>query len=85
MKTQNNVIVYEIRFKGHLGQNTLIWFEDFHAEYSADGETILRGPIIDQAALQGILMRICDLGLELTQFKRMEQENDITCSSQFQL
>ena len=36
------------------------------------GETILRGPIIDQAALDGILTRICDLGLSLTFFRRME-------------
>ena len=74
MKTQNNITVCEIRIKGHLGQNTLIWFEDLNAEYSPDGETILRGPIIDQAALQGILTRICDLGLELTLFRRMEEE-----------
>jgi len=74
MKTHSNDTFYELRLKGHLGQNTLIWFEDFNIEYSADGETILRGPIIDQAALQGILTRICDLGLTLTLFRHMENE-----------
>ena len=74
MKTQSDVIVYEIRLKGHLGQNTLVWFEDFTVEYSPDGETILRGPIVDQAALAGILARICDLGLSLTLFRQMGKE-----------
>jgi hypothetical protein len=74
MKTHNNVIFYEIRLKGHLGQNTLIWFEDFNTEFSANGETILRGPIIDQAALHGILARICDLGLSLTLFRQIGEE-----------
>ena len=74
MKTQNNSILYEIRIKGHLGPNALIWFEDFQTEYGADGETILRGAIIDQAALHGILARICDLGLTLTLVQQMEKE-----------
>ena len=72
MKTESDAIVYEIRLKGHLGPNTLIWFEDFTVTYSPDGETILRGPIADQAALAGILARICDLGLSLTLFRQTE-------------
>ena len=54
MKTQNSIKNYEIRVIGHLGKNAAIWFEDFQIEYSATGETILRGPVIDQAALFGI-------------------------------
>lgn len=72
MNTQSDIQFYEIRLKGHLGQNTLIWFEDFQVEYTPDGETVLCGPIVDQAALDGILMRICDLGLSLTLFRQME-------------
>lgn len=72
MNTQTDALVYEIRFKGHLGPNTLVWFEDFTVAYSLDGETILHGPILDQAALDGILARICDLGLSLTLFRQME-------------
>lgn len=74
MKTQNDAIVYEIRLKGHLGPNALVWFEDFAVEYSSEGETILRGPIVDQAALEGILTRICDLGLSLTLFRQLSKE-----------
>jgi hypothetical protein len=72
MNTQSDTMLYEIRLKGYLGQNTLIWFEDFQVEYTPDGETVLCGPIVDQAALDGILMRICDLGLSLTLFRKME-------------
>lgn len=73
MKTQNTINNYEIRVKGHLGKNAAIWFEDFQIEYSATGETILRGPIIDQAALFGVLTSIRDLGLTLTLVR--EEEN----------
>jgi len=74
METQSNTTSYEIRLKGHLGPNTLIWFENFDVEYSPDGETILRGPIVDQAALNGILTRIFDLGLSLTLCRQLGQE-----------
>jgi hypothetical protein len=76
MKREGNATVYEIRVKSHLGRNTLIWFEGFSVAYSPDGETILRGPIVDQAALAGILTRICDLGLSLTLFRRLDGEPD---------
>ena len=72
MKTQNTIKNYEIRVQGHLGKNAAIWFEDFQIEYSAAGETILRGPIIDQAALFGILNTIRDLGLTLTLVRQEE-------------
>lgn len=71
MKTKNDAAFYEIRIKGLLGQNTLIWFEDFAVEYSEDGETILNGPIVDQAAMYGILNRISELGLTLTLFRKI--------------
>jgi len=72
MKTQNTVKNYEIRVEGHLGENALVWFEEFQIEYSPKGETILRGPIIDQAALHGILACIRDLGLTLTLVRQEE-------------
>jgi hypothetical protein len=72
MKTQKSIKNYEIRVEGHLGENAAIWFEDFQIEYSTNGETILRGPIIDQAALHGILTCIRDLGLTLTLVRQEE-------------
>lgn len=70
MKTSNDCVVHEIRLQGQLGENTLVWFEGFAVEYSDDGETVLRGPITDQAVLHGLLTRICNLGLTLTSFRR---------------
>lgn len=72
MKTQKSIKNYEIRVIGHLGKNADIWFEDFQIEYCDNGETILRGPIIDQAALHGILNCIRDLGLTLTLVRQEE-------------
>lgn len=74
MNTQGEATAYEIRLKGHLGLNTLIWFEEFTADHTPAGETILRGPIGDQAALHGILTRIRDLGLTLTLVRQIEKE-----------
>lgn len=75
MKTQCNATACEIRLKGHLGPNTLTWFEGFTAEHSPDGETILRGSLVDQAALSGVLSRIFDLGLSLTSFRELSQDS----------
>ena len=72
MQTQVDASVHEIRFESYLGPNTLIWFEIFNVAYSPDGKTILRVPTIDQAALDGILPRICDLGLSIPFFRQME-------------
>jgi hypothetical protein len=72
MKTQKSIKNYEIRVIGHLGRNAVIWFEEFQIEYSTNGETILRGPIVDQAALHGILNCIRDLGLTLTLVRQEE-------------
>ena len=63
---------YEIRIKGLLGKNAAIWFDGFEVEHTAGGETILRGTVIDQAALHGILTRIRDLGLTLTLVRQVE-------------
>ncbi len=74
METQDTLCNYEIRVKGYLGKNAAIWFPDLIIDHTADGETILCGPIVDQAALHGILMRIRDLGLTLTLVRRMEEQ-----------
>ena len=70
MKTQCNATACEIRLKGHLGPNTLTWFEGFTAEHSPDGETILRGSLVS-----GVLSRIFDLGLSLTSFRELSQDS----------
>jgi hypothetical protein len=74
MATEKGENWHEIRIKGHLGENSAVWFEEFTMENSSDGETILRGPITDQAALHGLLTRICNLGLTLTFFRKLGKE-----------
>jgi hypothetical protein len=65
MKTQGTATYYEIRVEGYIGKNAAVWFDGFAVEHTANGETILRGTIADQAALHGVLARIRDLGLTL--------------------
>ena len=57
--------VYEIRVKGHLDQRHVEWLEGFSVELQPNGETILTGPVADQSALFGLLLRIRDLGIPL--------------------
>ena len=56
---------YEIRLKGHLDNRWADRFEGLSFTYASDGTTILAGPVIDQAALYGLLRKVRDLGLPL--------------------
>lgn len=70
--------VYELRISGRLGQPTLTWFEDMTVsvdESSSPAQTIIRGPMRDQAALYGTISRIRDLGLTLLSVNRVEEED----------
>jgi hypothetical protein len=70
-KTPNSIIdksqppVYEIRIKGHLGSQWTDWFEGLTITREEDGDTLLTGPVIDQAALYGLLKKVRDLGMPL--------------------
>ena len=57
--------IYEIRVKGHLDQHWSSWFEGLVISYSEDGNTLLRGPLPDDAALHGVLTKARDLALPL--------------------
>ena len=56
---------YEICVKGHLDQRWSDWFEGFAIALKDNGETLLSGPVVDQAALYGLLIKVRDLGLPL--------------------
>ena len=64
--------VYEIRFEGRLGADWSGWFDGLTVADQPGGETVLRGPVVDQAALYGILVRIRDLGLPLISVRRLD-------------
>jgi hypothetical protein len=58
-------IVYQIRVKGHLGRDWTDWFAGLSITLQENGETLLSGPVGDQAALHGLLRKVRDLGLPL--------------------
>ena len=56
---------YEIRLQGHLATRWAAWFDGMSLTHESDGTTILAGPVVDQAALYGLLSKVRDLGLPL--------------------
>ena len=56
---------YAITVKGHLDHHSSAWFEGLTITNGANGEAVLAGPLMDQAALHGVLIKIRDLGLPL--------------------
>ena len=61
----NEPTCYEIRLKGHLDTRWAGSFEPMSFTHTRDGTTILSGPVVDQAALYGLLRKVRDLGLPL--------------------
>jgi hypothetical protein len=57
--------IYEIRIKGHLGHQWTEWFDGLVIKLENNGDTVLTGPVVDQAALHGLLKKVRDLGMPL--------------------
>jgi hypothetical protein len=68
--------VYRITIKGHLGSEWSDWFEGLTITLVDNGETILTGPLADQTALHGVLIKIRDLGLPLLSLTRIETDKE---------
>ena len=64
-KEPSQPMVYQIRLKGHLGSQWTDWFEGLTITLEEDGNTLLTGPVVDQAALHGLLKKVRDLGMPL--------------------
>ena len=62
---QSQPVVYQIRLKGHLDSQWTDWFGGLTVALEEDGDTLLTGKVIDQAALHGLLKKVRDLGLTL--------------------
>jgi hypothetical protein len=67
-------VVYQIRVKGHLGCQWTKWFGGMTITLEDNGETLLTGPLVDQAAVHGLLKKVRDLGLPLISVIRIETE-----------
>jgi hypothetical protein len=70
---------YTIRLKGHLDGRWANWFEGLAITLEDNGETLLTGPVTDQAALHGLLRKVRDLGLPLLSVNRIEPSQNETC------
>ncbi|MDD5368950.1 MAG: hypothetical protein PHQ40_07695 [Anaerolineaceae bacterium] len=64
--------VYQIRIKGHLDSHWTNWFEGLTITLEDNGDTHLTGPVVDQAALHGLLKKVRDLGLPLVSVSIVE-------------
>jgi len=65
-------MIYKIRVKGHLGCQWTEWFDGLIITPEENGETLLTGPVVDQAALHGLIKKVRDLGLPLISVMRIE-------------
>jgi hypothetical protein len=65
-------MIYQIRIKGHLGREWEDWFEGLTLTALENGETLLTGPVVDQAALYGLLRKVRDLGMPLLSVNRVK-------------
>ena len=70
-------MIYQIRIKGHLDEQWSDWFENTTITLEENGDTLLTCPVVDQAALHGLLKKIRDLGMPLLSVNRtMSDQNN---------
>ena len=62
---------YEIRLRGHLEPRWAAWFEGLTLTREDEGITLIRGPVVDQAALHGLLQKVRDVGLPLVSVRNV--------------
>ena len=76
MNMMNEHTIYHIKIEGHLDARWQEWFDGLTITRTADGHTLLSGPIHDQAALHGVLKKINNLGLTLISVNPQHEIND---------
>lgn len=74
--------VYLIRIKGLLDRRWSEWFDGLEITPDNNGNTLLTGPVVDQAALHGLLRRVRDLGLPLLSVMQVELTHDVSSEVQ---
>src|SRR6266568_5187270 len=65
-------MAYQIRIKGHLGLQWTDWFGGLAITLEDNGDTLLTGPVVDQAALHGVLRKVRDVGMPLLSVNRVK-------------
>ncbi len=69
---------YQFRVRGHLDDRWSDWYGGLAIHLQEDGTSLLIGPVVDQAALHGVIIRIRDLGLPLLSMKRIIEPQSST-------
>ena len=69
-------VVYQIKIDGHLRPQWTEWFEGLTITLETDGATLLTGPVIDQAALYGLLKKVRDTGLTLIAVNQISSKQE---------
>jgi hypothetical protein len=67
--------IYEIRVKAHLDSHWSAWFGGLTLTNEANGETVLRGEVVDQAALHGLLSKVRDLQVTLLSVRSVQVDS----------
>jgi hypothetical protein len=67
-------MIYQIKVKGHLDRRWTEWFGGMTITLEENGYTLLTGPVVDQAALHGLLRKVRDLGLPLISVTRAQTD-----------
>jgi hypothetical protein len=70
--TPGQPVVYQIRLRGHLGSQWTKWFGGLIITLEEDDDALLTGPVVDQAALHGLLKKVRDLGMPLVSVSPVE-------------
>lgn len=76
MTAEQNVPTYEIRVRGRLSPSWAAWFDGLDVTSDADGTSVISGPVVDQAALHGLLQRLRDVGLVLESLAQVEPRSN---------
>ncbi len=72
----SNAQNYEIRLRGHLEARWVKWFDGLAITLDENGNTLLSGPVTDQAALHGLLKKVRDLGMPLVSVNSIEPDTE---------
>ncbi len=70
------IVQYEIRITGHLNPRWAAWFDGLSLTRAEDGTTVIRGQIVDQAALHGVLKKLRDIGVPLISVTQLRSEGE---------
>ena len=68
----DQLMIYQIRLESHLGSDWTDWFDGLTITLEDNGYTLLTGPVVDQAALYGLLKKVRDLGMPLVSVNRLK-------------